>query len=158
MKQVKPPSSKGGDELINEERVVAQFDSFIIRCLSNELKSRIRARKSRDRHIVIFSDMKSSEKKQLYYNDTYSQLYRSIKTIMFDAMIQDELLYEALLRLKPQMREIIVLKYWGRYSDQKIGSMLKMSRRTVCRNKNKALRLLKNIIEEMKECEERLKF
>lgn len=62
MKQVKPPSSKGGDELINEERVVAQFDSFIIRCLSNELKSRIRARKSRDRHIIIFSDMKSSEK------------------------------------------------------------------------------------------------
>ena len=73
-------------------------------------------------------------------------------------MIQDELLYEALLRLKPQMREIIVLKFWGRYSDQKIGSMLNMSRRTVCRNKNKALELLKNIIEEMKEYEERLKF
>lgn len=73
-------------------------------------------------------------------------------------MIQDELLYEALLRLKPQMREIIVLKFWGRYSDKKIGSMLNMSRRTVCRNKHKALRLLKNIIEEMKEYEEWIKF
>ena len=144
--------------MINEERVVAQFDSFIKKCLANELKYRIRGRRNQNKHIVIFSDLKRSEKNQLYYTDTYSQLYRSIKTIMFDAMIQDELLYEALLRLTPQIREIVILKFWGRYSDKKIGAMLNMSERMVCYYKNKALGLLKNIIEEMKECEERLKF
>ena len=145
--------------MFSEGYVVEKFDAWVKKCLSNELKYRIRGLKNRSKHIIVFSDMSNSDMEQLYYEDTYefTCFRKNIETRIFDAVIHDELLYEALLHLAPKEREIILLKYWGRYSDNEVGRLLNMSRRMVCYNKNKAINLLKKIIEEMKSNDTRFK-
>lgn len=66
------------------------------------------------------------------------------------------MLYEALLSIKPFERKLIVLKYWGKMTDEQIGQALKLNRRTVNYNKNKALLKMKKIIEEMKHYEKQV--
>ena len=134
-----------------------KFDSFVKKCLSNELKYRIRSQKNRSKHVVNFSEMSNSERNQLNYEDKYRS-ENFIETRMFDAVIQNELLYEALQLLSPDVREIMVLKYWGRYTDDELGVLLNMSRRMVCYNKNRAIALLKCFIEEMMNNDQRFKF
>ena len=73
-----------------------------------------------------------------------------LTTRLFDAVIHDELLYEALLSIKPNIRELLILKYWGDLSDSEVGQAMSMSQQMVNYNKNKALRNLKKIIEEMR--------
>lgn len=138
--------------MCSQKLVVAKFDSLVKKSLSNELKYRVRGIKNRNKHIIVFTDLSNSEMSQMYYEDTYEFNYfkKNIATKIFDAVIHDELLYEALLHLDPKRREIILLKYWGRYSDNEVGRLLNMSRRMVCYNKNKAIHLLRKIIEEMK--------
>lgn len=145
--------------MVSEKYAVQKFDALVKKSLSNELKYRIRSLKNRSKRIVIFSDMSNSEMNQLYYEDTYdfNNFRRCIETKIFDAIIHDELLYEALQLLNPKVREIIVLKYWGKYSDQEVGRLLNMSRRMVCYNKNKAIVFLREIIEELRKNDERFK-
>ena len=74
-----------------------------------------------------------------------------ISTRLFDAFIHDELLYEALLSIKPKSRELIVLKYWGDMTDCEVGQVLNLSKGTVNKNKRKTLQKLKELMEEMKD-------
>lgn len=136
--------------------VAKRFDSFVKKSLSNELKYRIRSQKNRSKHVVNFSEMNNSERNQLNYEDKY-RVENFIETRMFDAVIHNELLYEALQLLSPDVRELMILKYWGRYTDEELGVLLNMSRRMVCYSKNKAIALLKCFIEEMMRNDQRLK-
>lgn len=100
--------------------------------------------------------MGNSEKNQLLYEDKHG-VDNFIETRLFDAVIHNELLYEALQLLNPNAREIMILKYWGRYTDEEVGVMLNMSRRMVCYSKSKAIASLKCYIEEMMENDKRFK-
>lgn len=73
-----------------------------------------------------------------------------IATVHFEAVIRDELIYEALLSLKPITREILVLKYWERMTDEAIGKELCMNREMVNYYRRKALKSMKNIIGEIR--------
>lgn len=138
--------------MFSESVVVKKFDAFIKKCLSNELKDYIDEKKVRSKHFVIFSDLKATESEQLYSEDIYyfENFQKVLKTVEFDAVIRDELLYESLSQLTPLVREIIILKYWGDYTDKEIAKILKLTLRQVNYNKNKALNLLKDIIKELK--------
>lgn len=131
---------------------INKFDSCIKKGLTQELKYRLRSMKNRQKHYVGISDLSYSEMSKLTYNDKYpSEVFRQkLTTRLFEAVVHDELLYEALLEMKPDIREIVLLKYWGDLSDLEIGQAMKMNRRTVNYNKNKALRELRKILEEMK--------
>ncbi len=145
--------------MFSESVIVKKFDAFVKKCLSNELKDYMDEKKARGEHSVIFSDLKATELEQLYSEDVYSfENFREVlKTIEFDAVIQDELLYESLSQLAPLIREIIILKYWGDYTDKEISKILKLSLRQVNYNKNKALNILKDIIEELQKNDTRFK-
>ena len=132
--------------------VVGQFDSFIKKGLSNELKYYIRSRENRKKHMIVLSELSDFEMNQLCHKDIYyfDEFEDTIKTSIFDVVIHDELLYNALQLLNSLNREIIVLKYWEEMTDREIGHILNMSQQTVNYKKNKAIKLLKKIIEEMK--------
>jgi len=77
--------------------------------------------KVRGEHSVNFSDLKATELEQLYSEDAYSfENFREVlKTIEFDAVIQDELLYESLSQLAPLIREINYFEILGRLYRQR---------------------------------------
>ncbi len=145
--------------MFSETVIVKKFDAFVKKCLSNELKDYMDEKKVRGEHSVIFSDLKAIELEQLYSEDIYSfeNFQEVLKTVEFDAVIQDELLYEYLSQLAPLIREIVILKYWGDYTDKEISKILKLSLRQVNYNKNKALNILKDRIEELQKNDIRFK-
>ena len=131
---------------------ISKFDSCIKKGLTLELKYRLRSMKNHQKRYISISDLSYSEMSKITYNDKYpSEVFREkLTTRLFEAVIHDELLYEALVAMQPDIREIVLLKYWGDLSDNEIGQAMKMNRRTVNYNKNKALRELRKFLEEMK--------
>ena len=51
------------------------------------------------------------------------------------------------------MRELLLLKYWGSYTDEQVGEILNMNRAAITRSKNNALLKLRKIIEELSDNE-----
>lgn len=131
---------------------VNKFDSCVKQALNKELKYRIRSMKNRQKHYINISELSKIDEAKLFYTDIYpSDIFsEKLTTRLFDAVIHDELLYEALLSIKPNIRELLILKYWGDLSDSEVGQAMSMSQQVVNYNKNKALRNLKKIIEEMR--------
>ncbi len=136
----------------NETITIKQFDAYIKKVLVNELKDKIKSRKNRAKHTVNFAELTKSERDKLISEDVYGfDLFQeTITTALFDATIHDELLHRALMELKQCNREIILMKYWGDLTDTEIGLALSMSQQMVNYYRNRSLKLLKNIIEEMR--------
>lgn len=131
---------------------INQFDSCVKKYLSRELKYRLRSMKNQNKYCVSISQLSASEQSKLVTSDTYpSEKFNEILTTrLFEVVVEDELLYEALLSIQPCARELIVLKYWGDMTDEQIGQALNINRRTVNHNKNKALSEMRKFIEEMR--------
>lgn len=134
----------------SEFDIICQFDSCVKNALKNELKYRLRQNRNYKKYFKSISELSSDEISYLTYKDTYpsDEFKEILVTRLFEAVIHDELLYEALLSIKENVREIILLKYWGELSDAEIGQAMQMNRRTVNHNKNKALLELRRFIEE----------
>lgn len=130
---------------------ISKFDCFAKKSLANEVKYFERSRKNRRAHVISFSDLGAAEFNQISANDAYpsEQFQKVITSTRFDAVIHDELLYEALGKLKPDVLDIVLLKFWLNLTDKEIGMMLDMSQQKVNYRKNSALTKLKNIITEM---------
>lgn len=145
--------------LSKEELWMRKFDACVKRALIQELKYRKRSMKNQREHFVNFSELSCLEEQHLCCEDTYSvECFRkTVETKLFDAVICNELLYEALQLLTPSNREILLLKYWGGMTDLEIGRTISMSQQMVNYNKNKALKLLKIMLEEMMQNDERFK-
>lgn len=129
-----------------------KFDACVKKTLVNELKYRLRSmKKDRERYVNI-SELSQKDINQLSYADTYpSDIFsEKLTTRLFDTVIHDELLYEALMSIKPNIRELIILKYWGDLTDTEVGQVISMSQQMVNYNKNNALRKLRKIIEELR--------
>lgn len=138
--------------LSNEEILTRKFNSFITKALENELLYRKRGRKNQAKRVVNFSELKKEDENKLYFEDEYDCecFQETITTSMLDATIHDELLHKALLSLKKNNLEIIILKYWGELTDLEIGRALSMSQQMVHYHRNQSLELLKIIIEELR--------
>ena len=131
---------------------INKFDSCVKDALKKELKYRIRSMKNHQKRYVNISELSKSEEEKLCCTDEYpSEVFSEILTTrLFDAVIHDELLYEALLTIKPHMRELLLLKFWGSFTDEQVGNILNMNRAAITRSKNNALSKLKRIMEEMR--------
>lgn len=129
-----------------------KFDACVKKTLVNELKYRLRSMKNDRERYVNISELSQKDMSQLSYADTYpSDIFsEKLTTRLFDTVIHDELLYEALMSIKPNIRELIILKYWGDLTDTEVGQVISMSQQMVNYNKNNALRKLRKIIEELR--------
>ena len=136
--------------------ICKKFDAYIKKSISNCLKDYIRTTKNYHTHYLSFSELSEYDlNSATSYRDTYpSEMFcENIKTRLFDAAIHDELLYSALMQISQDTRKILLLKFWGDLSDKEVGQAMCMSRQMVCYNKNKALKMLKKIIEELRKDE-----
>ena len=135
--------------------VSIKFDSCIKSGLKNELKYVVRTKRNLAKKRILFSELTQEDRKALFDNYTMEDNYfpniitEQIATKQLDAVIQHELLFEALQILDPKARKIILCKFWLDMTDEEIGQAMDLSRRVVLYHRNKALHNLKSIIEEM---------
>ena len=110
----------------------------------------VRSDKLKQKKYVNFSELTNIEQNELFVFDEYpSELFEEkISTQLFDAIIHNELLYEALLSIKPRSRELIILKFWGDMTDVEIGHVLNMNKGAVNKQKLRILQKLKTLMEE----------
>ena len=138
-----------------EISLINQFDSCVKNALNKELKYRLRTMKNQNKYCISIGELSFSEQAKLISNDSYpsEQFKEKLTTRLFETVIEDELLYEALQEIKPTPRELLVLKYWGDLTDCQVGQVMNLSRDSVTKMKNRALKNLKHIIEEMRKHE-----
>ena len=130
--------------------IINKFDTYIKKSLKNEMLDYVRSDKLKQKKYVNFSQLTNREQNELFVFDEYpSELFEEkISTQLFDAIIHNELLYEALLSIKPRSRELIILKFWGDMTDVEIGQVLNMNKGAVNKQKLRILQKLKTLMEE----------
>ena len=129
--------------------LIIKFDTFIRRSLKNETINFVKAEKTKQKKYVDFSELSKSEEKELFAFDEYpsEKFEERLSTQLFDAIIHNELIYEALLSIKPNSRELILLKFWGNMTDHEVGEILNMSEYAVNKHKLRTLKKLRIFME-----------
>jgi len=135
--------------------IISKFDTYIKTALRNELRSFVREVKRNQKKYVNFSELNSMDKTKLISFDDYpSDLFEeNITTDMFNAVIHNELLYEALLSIKPRSRDLILLKYWCDMTDVEVANILNMTKSSVNKHKIRTLHKLKELMKELEKNE-----
>mgnify|MGYP000751849210 CR=1 FL=1 len=157
----KPPHKRRDKAVLSKEEIWSRkFDACVKKALIQELKYRKRSMKNQRNHFVNFSELSYLEEQRFCVEDTYSveNFRKTIETRLFDAVICNELLYEALQVLTPSNLEILLLKYWGGMTDLEIGHLVNMSQQMVNYHRSKSLKRLKTVIEEMTKNDQRFRF
>lgn len=130
-----------------------QFDSFCKKILREEYRDCMREVQRRMRHELSFSALSSHETEQLYVMNEYPSDRHYFSVLGYDIAVEDELVSRALSTLPSLKRDIILLSYFLDMTDQEIGDILHLVRRTVQYQRINALKQLKEMLEEKREDE-----
>lgn len=139
---MKQPSS------LDEETVRHQFDRKCKLALKGELVDYIRHMDYLGKHEVIFSELTERELEGLSVIDEYDAEYFDFQALGYDIRLKDMLLAEALNALTERKRDVIMLSYFQGLSDADIARKLNLDRSTVNEHRKRSLELLKQMMEE----------
>lgn len=132
----------------SEEDTQRVFDCYCKRILKNEAINIQKHKQYLNSKQVSFAELTPEQLAQICTYDEHSDDYSRFKVLEYDIAVKDELLAEALQELPERKRDIILLSYFLDYNDVEIAELLNLVRRTVNDQRNKALKDLKNRMEE----------
>lgn len=132
----------------SEEDTQRIFDCYCKRILKNEAINIQKHNQYMNSKQISFTELTPEQLAQICSCDEYSTDYSRFKVLEYDIAVKDELLAEALQELPERKRDIILLSYFLDYNDVEIAGLLNLVRRTVNDQRNKALKDLKNRMEE----------
>ena len=102
--------------------------------------------RKRSRREVSLSELPEDAMAQLAVYDRYSWEYTTFPVKGAVILIEDDRLAEALLGLSQKDREIFMMHWFLRMTDEQIAKYMDMARRTVNTRRHKAYRLLKELM------------
>ena len=123
------------------------FDAYCKKILRNEARDIYARQRSQARRETMFSEMNPAYLGCLAANDEYFGFEDVVNVRGLDFVVCDEELYHALLQLPALRQEIVLLFYFLRWTDRRIGLELGMTRANVQYHRSCALRQLREIIE-----------
>ena len=144
-----PPGTKGGENLKLDrhyEHKQHAFDSYCKRSIKNEAMNAYTQLRKRSRREVSLSELPEDAMAQLAVYDRYSWEYTTFPVGGAVILIEDDRLAEALLGLSQEDREIFMMHWFLRMTDEQIAKYMDMARRTVNTRRHKAYRLLKELM------------
>ena len=144
-----PPGTKGGENLKPDrhyEHKQHAFDSYCKRSIKNEAMNAYTQLRKRSRREVSLSELPEDAMAQLAVYDRYSWEYTTFPVGGAVILIEDDRLAEALLGLSQEDREIFMMHWFLRMTDEQIAKYMDMARRTVNTRRHKAYRLLKELM------------
>ena len=124
------------------DRILAKFDSFCKRVVRNKYRDMEKAKSRRSKHEVSLD----AYLKQLQTNDQYPSDEHQIKAGQVSCMVQCILVHNALYSLPEDRREALLLKYWEKWSDEKIADHFGVVERTIRKWRKDSLEQVKSQI------------
>ena len=144
-----PPGTKGGENLKPDrhyEHKQHAFDSFCKKVLKCEAYNGYREISRRQSREVAFSELPEDSMEQLASYDRYPWEYTSFPVGGDVILIEDNRLAEALNALPQDGRDILLMYFFLDMADREIAERMNMARRTVNARRQKAYRLLKELM------------
>ena len=122
------------------------FDSFCKKVLKCEACNGYREISRRQSREVAFSELPEDSMEQLASYDRYPWEYTSFPVGGDVILIEDDRLAEALNALPQDGRDILLMYFFLDMADREIAKRMNMARRTVNARRQKAYRLLKELM------------
>ena len=144
-----PPGTKGGENLKPDrhyEHKQHAFDSYYKKVLKYEAYNGYREISRRQKCEALFSELSEEKLAQLAVYDRYSWEYTAFPVGGAVILIEDDRLAEALLALPQEDRDIFMMHWFLNMVDREIAEYMNMARRTVNTRRQKAYRLLKELM------------
>ena len=144
-----PPGTKGGENLKPDrhyEHKQHAFDSYCKRSIKNEAMNVYTQLRKRSRREVSLSELPEDAMAQLAVYDRYSWEFTTFPVGGAVILIEDDRLAEALLALSQEDRDIFMMHWFLNMVDREIAEYMNMARRTVNTRRQKAYRLLKELM------------
>ena len=144
-----PPGTEGGEKLKSDrhyEHKQHAFDSYCKKVLKCEACNGYREISRRQKRVTSLEDLSEAEWAQLAVYDRYSWEYTTFPVGGAVILIEDDRLAEALLGLSQEDREIFMMHWFLRMTDEQIAKHMDMARRTVNTRRHKAYQLLKELM------------
>ena len=144
-----PPGKKGGENLKPDrhyEHKQHAFDSYCKKVLKCEAYNGYREIGRRQKRETLFSELSEEELAQLAVYDRYPWEYTSFPVRGEVILIRDDRLAEALNALPQENRDILLMYWFLEMADREIAEYMNMARRTVNTRRQKAYRLLKELM------------
>ena len=144
-----PPGTKGGENLKPDrhyEHKQHAFDSYCKRSIKNEAMNAYTQLRKRSRREVSLSELPEDSMEQLASYDRYPWEYTSFPVGGDVILIEDDRLAEALNALPQDNRDIFLMYWFLDMADREIAEYMNMARRTVNTRRQKAYRLLKELM------------
>lgn len=132
------------------QKTEQQFDAFIKRVLSNELKDFLRAYSQRMQKETLFCELENSVVEQFPAEEQTNGvdfLECQLTALRFSTHIRDELLYQALMELGDKGREIILMTFWLEMTEHEIADCIGCSQGYINKLKHSSYEKLKKILE-----------
>lgn len=128
------------------ERNMRQFSLLAVRVLRNAAITGHNEYRNRAKREVTISELSDSELNQFYSVDNY-QLDGSVFYVVgLEIIVQDNRIVDALNQLQERHRNVILLKYYAKWTDKQIADLYNVQRQTIQYQRNSILKTLKNMI------------
>ena len=144
-----PPGKKGGETMTPDrhyEHKQHAFDSYCKKVLKCEACNGYRQISRRQKRFASLEELSEAEMAQLAVYDRYSWEYTTFPVGGAVILIEDDRLAEALNALPQDGRDILLMYFFLDMADREIAERMNMARRTVNARRQKAYRLLKELM------------
>ena len=130
----------------DEKRIVAMADSFaktVIRNFSRNLK---RAKANREKY--FFDEPADYLPELLSRDDRYPSDHFVLYADELSCVVHSETLYKALCSLPEKQRKVLLLDFWGSFTDGKIAAGMEVTTRTVYNLRQRAFKAIRTFYEQ----------
>ena len=138
-----------GKSSSNDELTIRnQFDRICKLALKGEAVDYYRHIAYRQEHEVLLSELSQKEQNRLFTVDEYKAENKCFQVLGYDIEVKDALLAEAIQSLSEKKRKVVLLSYFMDMSDAEIARVMNLVRSTVLGHRRRSLELMKEIMEE----------
>ncbi len=130
-----------------EKRIANQFGSFCMRVLKNKSYDIDKINALEIEHNKAIGNLTKEELFNISVQDKYFTQEHIFNVYELPVVVKSDMLSFALCKISEEHRDIVLLSYFLELSDNDIGKICNMVRRTVVDKRRAALKKLKKIIE-----------
>lgn len=134
-----------------QKTIEKQFDYICMIALKNERKDYMKHLGRASKKEISFSMLGEQKVNNFSISDHIPSECHLFEVNDEIISVENYLLGKALKKLSNKEREILLLRYYLEMSDSEIGDLLNIDRTTVYRNRQKALKKIKQYLEEKRE-------
>lgn len=131
-----------------ENAIRLQFDCLARKVIGRTVKNYNKELARRSKHEISFCEIPEMDLNQISATDEYSIEFTSFDVFGMEVRVHDERLCEAIKRLTERRRNILLMSYFLEMTDAEISEIMEMERYSVCRNRIRTLKLIRDMYEE----------